>query len=89
MQKLKGYSIYKISAHNPSELIEFTESKKQVLKYLGIQDFNNKISNLVKELKLRKNSKQHKNLMNNISSKFDTNAYKIVHITKNYLVIKE
>lgn len=86
---LKGYSIYKISAYNPSELIEFTDSKKQALQYLNIQDFNNKISNLVKELKYRKNSKEYKALMNNVSNKFDTNAYKVVHITKNYLVIKE
>lgn len=86
---LKGYSIYKISAYQPSELIEFTDSKKQALQYLNIQDFNNKVTNLVKELKLRKNSKAHKNLMSNISNKYDTNAYKVVHITKNYLVIKE
>lgn len=88
-QKLKGYSIYKISAYNPSELIEFTDTKKQTLNYLGIEDFNNKITNLVKELKYHKNSKAHKNLMRNISNKYDTNAYKVVHITKNYLVIKE
>lgn len=86
---LKGYSIYRISAYQPSELIEFTDTKKEALIYLNISDFNNKITNLVKELKYRKNSKEHRNLMNHISNKFDTNSYKVVHMTANYLVIKE
>lgn len=89
MQKLKGYSIYRISAYQPSQLVDFTDTKKQALTYLGIEDFNNKITNLVKELNYKKNSKAFKNLMSNISTKYDTNSYKVVHMTANYLVIKE
>lgn len=86
---LKGYSIYKISAFNPSQLIEVTNTKKQALTYLNIEDFNHKITNLVKELNYKKSSKNYKNLMSNISNKYDTNAYKVVHMTANYLIIKE
>ena len=89
MEKLKGYSIYKISANQPSELIEITDNKKQALIYLNISDFNNKISNLTKELNYKRNSKNFKNMMNHISTKYDTNSYKVVHMTTNYLVIKE
>lgn len=89
MNELKGYSIYKINANQPSQLVDFTDTKKQALKYLGIEDFNHKITNLVKELNYKKNSKAFKNMMNHISTKYDTNSYKVVHITKNYLVIKE
>ena len=34
MEKLKGYSIYKISANQPSELIEITDNKKTSINLL-------------------------------------------------------